>query len=104
MGNLSGKVAIVTGAGQGQGRAVAVRLARDGATVIVVDINKERVVKASELGSYSDYSLYDGWTFKGWPVQTIVRGITVMDQGAIVGPAGHGKYLKGVLRRDPASH
>ena len=59
----------------------------------IVDLEKERVVKAEELGSYSDYSLYDGWKFKGWPVRTIVRGVTVMDNGKIVGPGGHGKYL-----------
>ncbi len=30
---------------------------------------------------------------KGWPVRTIVHGVTVMDNGKIVGPGGHGKYL-----------
>lgn len=45
--SLSGKVAIVTGAGQGIGRAVALRLAKDGAAVAIADINEalaERVV------------------------------------------------------------
>ena len=59
----------------------------------LVDVEKSRTVKAEELGSYSEYSLYDGWTFKGWPVRTIVRGVTVMQDGKIVGPAGHGQYL-----------
>ena len=51
-------------------------------------------VKAAELGSYSDYSLYDGWVLKGWPVRTIVRGETIMDEGQVVGAPGYGRYLK----------
>jgi NAD(P)-dependent dehydrogenase (short-subunit alcohol dehydrogenase family) len=35
---VSGKVALVTGAARGQGRAEAVRLASEGADVIVVDV------------------------------------------------------------------
>jgi SDR family mycofactocin-dependent oxidoreductase len=38
MGRVSGKVAFVTGAGQGQGRSHAVRLAEEGADVIVSDV------------------------------------------------------------------
>jgi dihydropyrimidinase len=64
------------------------------ADIAIVDLEKEREVKADELGSYSDYSLYDGWTLKGWPVLTMVRGQVVMEDGHIVGPPGHGRYLK----------
>ncbi len=63
------------------------------ADLTLVDLQKERVVQAAELGSFADYSLYDGWRLKGWPVKTIVRGVTVMEDGEIVGPAGHGRYL-----------
>ena len=38
---LSGKTALVTGAAQGIGKAIAARLAADGATVIVSDINAD---------------------------------------------------------------
>jgi len=38
MGSLEGRVAFVTGAARGQGRAYAVRLAREGADVVVSDI------------------------------------------------------------------
>ena len=38
MGSLNGKVAFITGAARGQGRAEAVRLASDGANIIAVDI------------------------------------------------------------------
>ena len=39
--NLQNKVAIVTGAGRGIGKAIALTLAREGANIIVNDINLE---------------------------------------------------------------
>jgi dihydropyrimidinase len=63
------------------------------ADITLVDINLARAVNPAELGSYSDYSLYEGQTLKGWPVQTIVRGNTVMAHGKIMGQPGYGSYL-----------
>ena len=37
MGRVQGKVAFVTGAGRGQGRSHAIRLAEEGADIIAVD-------------------------------------------------------------------
>ena len=48
MGTLDGKVALITGAGSGIGRGTAVRLAREGASICVVDIDDEG---ASETAS-----------------------------------------------------
>ena len=39
--SLTGKVAIVSGARRGIGRAIALRLAKGGARVVVTDISKE---------------------------------------------------------------
>jgi SDR family mycofactocin-dependent oxidoreductase len=41
MGQLDGKVAVITGGGRGQGRSHAVRLAADGADVVVCDITEQ---------------------------------------------------------------
>ena len=59
----------------------------------IVAPNQEREVRSEELGSYSDYSLYDGWRLKGWPCRTIVRGVSVMLDGKIIGADGHGRFI-----------
>ncbi|MFX1354797.1 MAG: SDR family NAD(P)-dependent oxidoreductase [Promethearchaeota archaeon] len=41
MGKLDNKVAIVTGAGQGVGRGIALALAKEGAYIVVAEINEE---------------------------------------------------------------
>ena len=45
--SLSNKVALVTGAAQGMGRAIAMRLAGDGASIVTTDINGRLVEQTS---------------------------------------------------------
>lgn len=42
------RTAIVTGAGQGIGRAIALRLASDGFNVVINDVNQERADSVSQ--------------------------------------------------------
>lgn len=46
-GRLSGKIAIVTGAAQGFGYGIAQELIREGATVVIADMNLERSAEAA---------------------------------------------------------
>src|SRR5260370_29924928 len=41
MGKLDGKVAVITGAASGMGRATAIRFAKEGAAVVVADLNSQ---------------------------------------------------------------
>lgn len=49
-GRLEGKVAVLTAAAQGIGRATAIEFAKEGARVIATDVNEE---KLAELNSIS---------------------------------------------------
>lgn len=46
--SINGRVALVTGAGQGIGRAIALRLARDGADIAIADIKKDSAEAVAE--------------------------------------------------------
>ena len=45
---IQGKIALVTGAGQGIGRAIALRLAKNGADVAIVDLNEDKMNAVAE--------------------------------------------------------
>jgi dihydropyrimidinase len=67
------------------------------ADLLIVDPNLERVVDAAVLESNADYSPYEGMAIKGWPVRTLVRGRTVMQDGRITDDARQapqGQFVK----------
>ena len=77
MTRLTGKIAIVTGAGLGIGAAIAERFAREGAHVIVTDINGETaagtVARINAAGGKAEAILVD--VCKGQDVNALVRRV-----------------------------
>ena len=63
------------------------------ADVVVFDPTETRTVTAGDLHSAAGYSLYEGESLTGWPVQTYVRGHLVYDSGSIVATPGHGRHV-----------
>jgi NAD(P)-dependent dehydrogenase (short-subunit alcohol dehydrogenase family) len=51
MGKLDGKVAVVTGAASGLGRASAMRFAGEGAAVVVADLKSRRRVDGPSISA-----------------------------------------------------
>ncbi len=47
-----------------------------------------------ELFGYSDFSIYEGMTFKGWPKYTLSRGQVIQKDGVITAQCGRGKYIR----------
>ncbi len=67
MGRVSGKVAIVTGSASGMGKADAITLAREGANVMITDLNEEagRQV-AAEIGEAARFMKHDVSNEENW--------------------------------------
>ncbi|PIC88190.1 3-oxoacyl-ACP reductase FabG [Sporosarcina sp. P20a] len=58
MGKLVDKIAVVTGAAQGIGEKVAARLLDDGATVIILDVNFEKLERTASVLDTSGENVY----------------------------------------------
>lgn len=64
------------------------------ADITLVDLKKEQKVSSGFFGAFSDYSVYEGWKLKGWPITTLVRGTAVVENMQVVGRPGHGRLAK----------
>jgi dihydropyrimidinase len=64
------------------------------ADLTLIDLDLEKTVTPDLLQSYSDYTIYDGWKLRGWPIMTIVRGNIIMEDGEVANQArGHGEFV-----------
>jgi len=64
------------------------------ADLVILDENERRKVSAETLHSLCDWSAYDGWELKGWPLATYIRGQLVAKQGEVLAHPSSGKWLR----------
>jgi len=57
MGRVEGKVALVTGAGSGLGRATSILLAKEGAKIVATDVNLETAQETADMIGESTIAL-----------------------------------------------
>lgn len=92
MTSLKGRVAIVTGAGRGLGRAIALKLARSGADVALVDLDEP--VESAELAGpaaipfAADVSSEAAWKKLGEAIDQEFGRVDILVNNAAVFPRG----------------
>ena len=66
----------------------------------LVDLSLEKTIRHKDMATRCGWTPFDGVTVKGFPVRTIVRGHTVMKDGALVGePIGRAVRFNDTLPR-----
>lgn len=63
------------------------------ADLALIDLNWERTI-TPELFGCSDFSIYEGLSFRGWPRYTISRGEIIQKDGKITAKPGRGRYIR----------
>ncbi|MFI5417155.1 MAG: dihydroorotase family protein, partial [Nitrososphaerales archaeon] len=64
------------------------------ADITLIDLKKEQKVSADFFGAFSDYIVYEGWSLRGWPQTTLVRGNLVTENMQVIGKPGYGQLVK----------
>ncbi len=76
------------------------------ADLVLVDPSVSKTLTRDDF-HVSDYSPWEGWEVRGWPVTTILRGRVIVDKGRLLGNLGDGQLVPRridplVLRRPAA--
>lgn len=98
MGRLGGKIAIITGAAQGMGESHARAFVREGARVVLTDINEEGgAALAEELGSNAVFVRHDVSDEAGWAEVIAATEAAFGSANVLVNNAGVIGPVKGIL-------
>lgn len=64
------------------------------ADIVLVDMDLEKNVRATDLEGFSDFTPFEGRHLKGWPVLTISHGKIIMRHGEIINTGKNGRFLE----------
>ena len=67
------------------------------ADLVIIDLKTKRKVRAEALHYKVGWTPYEGWTMKGWPVLTVIRGEVVFEDGLLLGKSGSARFLPMVM-------
>jgi dihydropyrimidinase len=63
------------------------------ADIVLFDPNLRKRLTLADLHADSDYSIWEGFECRGYPVMTILRGKVIVENGQLVGSASEGQWL-----------
>ncbi|MGA3107864.1 MAG: dihydroorotase family protein [Candidatus Bathyarchaeia archaeon] len=63
------------------------------ADLVMIDLKMKRKVRGEGLHQKVDWTPYEGWTLKGWPILTMRRGQIIYQDQQIVGTPGSAEFL-----------
>ena len=63
------------------------------ADIVVFDPNMRKKLTLDDLHADSDYSIWEGFECHGYPVMTILRGKTIVEDGKLLGSTSDGRWL-----------
>ena len=67
----------------------------------IVDLKAKRTIRDADMATRSGWTPFDGFEATGWPMATIIRGISVMRDGEVVAP-GAGRPARFLETLSPA--
>ena len=62
--------------------------------IVIIDPNKEVTLTKGFLHSNVDYTAYEGFKLKGYPIMTLSRGEVIAKDNEFVGERGRGEFIK----------
>ena len=62
------------------------------ADIVLIDPSIDKTLALEDF-HVSDYSPWEGWAVRGWPVTTILRGHVVVENGELLGSTTDGKLI-----------
>jgi dihydropyrimidinase len=71
------------------------------ADIALWDPRHQRTIDGARMQSLAGYSVYDGWTVRGWPRLVLRRGQVVLGDGEITARPGDGLWLQRACLRPP---
>ena len=63
------------------------------ADLVIVDLKLKKKVKGVELHQKLDWTPYEGWMLKGWPVMTMRRGEILFRDNELLAKPGNAEFL-----------